>query len=129
MIKVASKIKLELAQYRELAAFAQFGSELDKETKATLDHGVRLMEILKQPQYKPMSVEHQVMMIYAVVNKYLMDVEVKHIRRFEAEYLEFLNTNYPEIGKSIVETGALSDEMEEKLKAAIVEFKASFEVE
>lgn len=129
MKKVASKIKLELAQYRELAAFAQFGSELDKETKATLDHGVRLMEILKQPQYKPMSVEHQVMMIYAVVNKYLMDVEVKYIRRFEAEYLEFLNTNYPEIGKSIVETGALSDEMEEKLKAAIVEFKAGFEVE
>ena len=129
MKKVASKIKLELAQYRELAAFAQFGSELDKETKATLDHGVRLMEILKQPQYKPMSVEHQVMMIYAVVNKYLMDVEVKYIRKFETEYIEFLDTNYPEIGKSIVETGALSDEMEEKLKAAIVEFKASFEVD
>ncbi|MBF4694540.1 F0F1 ATP synthase subunit alpha [Fusibacter ferrireducens] len=129
MKKVASKIKLELAQYRELAAFAQFGSELDKDTKATLDHGVRLMEILKQPQYKPMSVEHQVMMIYAVVNKYLMDVEVKDIRRFESEYMEFLNTNYPEIGKSIVEAGVLSDEMEEKLKAAIGEFKAGFEVE
>ena len=129
MKKVASKIKLELAQYRELAAFAQFGSELDKDTKATLDHGVRLMEILKQPQYKPMSVEHQVMMIYAVVNKYLMDVEVKDIGRFEAEYIEFLDTNYPEIGKSIVEASTLSDEMEEKLKAAIAEFKASFEVE
>lgn len=129
MKKVASKIKLELAQYRELAAFAQFGSELDKDTKATLDHGVRLMEILKQPQYKPMSVERQVMMIYAVVNKYLMDVEVKDIQRFEAEYVDFLDTNYPEIGKSIVETGVLSDEMEEKLKAAIAEFKASFEVE
>lgn len=129
MKKVASKIKLELAQYRELAAFAQFGSELDKDTKATLDHGVRLMEILKQPQYKPMSVERQVMMIYAVVNKYLMDVEVKDIQRFEAEYVDFLDTNYPEIGKSIVEAGILSDEMEEKLKAAIAEFKASFEVE
>ncbi len=129
MKKVASKIKLELAQYRELAAFAQFGSELDKDTKATLDHGVRLMEILKQPQYKPMSVEHQVMMIYAVVNKYLMDIEVKDIGRFEAEYIEFLDTNYPEIGKSIVEASTLSDEMEEKLKAAIAEFKGSFEVE
>ncbi|GAU75708.1 F0F1 ATP synthase subunit alpha [Fusibacter sp. 3D3] len=129
MKKVAGRIKLELAQYRELAAFAQFGSELDKDTKATLDHGVRLMEILKQPQYKPMSVQHQVMMIYAVVNKYLMDVEVKDIRRFESEYIDFLDTNYPEIGKSIVEAGALSDEMEEKLKAAIAEFKASFEVE
>lgn len=129
MKKVASKIKLELAQYRELAAFAQFGSELDKETKATLDHGERLMEILKQPQYKPMAVEHQVMMIYAVVNKYLMDVDVKDIRKFEAEYLEFLDLNYSEIGKSIVSTGALSEEMEEKLKAAIGEFKASFEVE
>ena len=129
MKKVASKIKLELAQYRELAAFAQFGSELDKETKATLEHGERLMEILKQPQYKPMSVENQVMVIYAVINKYMADVDVKNIRKFEEGLIDFLSLNEPEIGKSIAETGALSDDMEEKLKSAINAFKSGFVVD
>ncbi len=129
MKKVASKIKLELAQYRELAAFAQFGSELDKDTKATLEHGERLMQILKQAQYKPMSVHHQVMSIYTIVNRYMTDIEVDQIRRFEAELLEFLDLNYPEIGKSIVELSELTKDMEEKLQSAIVEFKKSFKVE
>lgn len=129
MKKVASKIKLELAQYRELAAFAQFGSELDKETKATLAHGERLMMILKQPQYKPMPVEQQVMVIYAIVNRFMADVETKDISKFEAGLVDFLGLNYPEIGKGITETGELSAENEEKLKKAIVEFKASFVVE
>ncbi|MBS7525811.1 F0F1 ATP synthase subunit alpha [Fusibacter paucivorans] len=129
MKKVASKIKLELAQYRELAAFAQFGSELDKETKATLDHGERLMEILKQAQYKPMSVENQVMVIYAVVNKHMVDVNVKDIQKFETGLVEYLKLNNPEIGKSIAETGVLSEEMETKLKSAIEAFKSSFTAE
>jgi F-type H+-transporting ATPase subunit alpha len=129
MKKVASKIKLELAQYRELAAFAQFGSELDKDTKATLEHGERLMQILKQAQYKPMSVEHQVMSIYTIVNRYMMDVDANQIRRFEAELIDFLDLNYPEIGKSIVELSELTKDMEEKLKSAITEFKKGFKVE
>ena len=129
MKKVASKIKLELAQYRELAAFAQFGSELDKETKATLAHGERLMQILKQPQYKPVPVEQQVMVIYAIVNKNMTDVETKDIPKFEMGLLDFLGLNYPEIGKSIAELGEMTSETEEKLKKAITEFKASFVVE
>jgi F-type H+-transporting ATPase subunit alpha len=129
MKKVASKIKLELAQYRELAAFAQFGSELDKETKATLDHGERLMEILKQAQYKPLSVENQVMVIYAVVNKHMADIAVKDIQKFESGFVEYLKLNAPEIGKSIAETGNLSEEMETKLKSAIEAFKTGFVVD
>lgn len=129
MKKVASKIKLELAQYRELAAFAQFGSELDKETKATLDHGARLMEILKQPQYGPMSVQHQVMAIYAIVNRYMADIDTKAIVQFEKKLLDYLDINVPEVGQSIAETGELSKEMEEKLQSAIVNFKKDFEVE
>ncbi|HSN65275.1 MAG TPA: F0F1 ATP synthase subunit alpha, partial [Fusibacter sp.] len=129
MKKVASKIKLELAQYRELAAFAQFGSELDKETKATLAHGERLMQILKQPQYKPVPVEQQVMVIYAIVNKNMTDVETKDIPKFETALLDFLGLNYPEIGSSIAELGEMTSENEEKLKKAITEFKASFVVE
>ena len=129
MKKVASKIKLELAQYRELAAFAQFGSELDKETKATLEHGERLMMVLKQPQYKPVPVEKQVMSIYAIVNRYMIDVPVAHISKFEAGLLDFLDLTYPEIGKHILETGEISADNEALLKKAIVEFKANFVVE
>ncbi|MDH8678556.1 F0F1 ATP synthase subunit alpha [Fusibacter bizertensis] len=129
MKKVASKIKLELAQYRELAAFAQFGSELDKDTKATLDHGERLMMMLKQLQYKPVPVEEQVMAIYAIVNRYMTDIPVKDISRFEGEFLEFMAVNYPEVGTSIAEKGELTPEFEDKLKSAIGEFKAGFVVE
>ncbi|EOC99448.1 F0F1 ATP synthase subunit alpha [Caldisalinibacter kiritimatiensis] len=126
MKKVAGKLKLELAQYRELAAFAQFGSELDKETQERLAQGERIMEILKQPQYKPVAVEHQVMTIYAVINKYLSDIPVDRIKEFEEQFLNFMDSNYPEVGNAIKETGDLSEETEEKLKQAIEEFKKSF---
>ncbi len=129
MKKVAGTLKLELAQYRELAAFAQFGSELDKETQARLAQGQRIMEILKQPQYAPVKVEHQVMIIYAVTKKYLTDIPLDKIKVFEKEFLNFMDNNYPEVGNSIVETGELSEEMEERLKGAIEEFKKNFKQE
>lgn len=129
MKKVAGKIRLELAQYRELAAFAQFGSELDKDTQERLAQGERLMEILKQPQYAPMPVEHQVMIIYAAVNKYLRDIPISNIKRFEKEFLEFMDNHYSEIGKEIKSTGDLSKELEEKLKKAIESFKSTFKIE
>ncbi len=123
MKKVSSKVKLELAQYRELASFSQFGSDLDKDTRARLDHGVILMEILKQPQYSPVKVEHQVMIIYAATNQYLADVPVEQIKKFERDLYDFMDTHHPEVGKEIKTTGKLEADMEEKLKAAITEFK------
>jgi len=129
MKKVAGKIKLELAQYRELAAFAKFGSELDKDTQERLAQGERLMEILKQPQYAPVRVEHQIMIIYAAINRYLRDIPVAGIRRFENEFLSFMDNHHPEIGSSIKSQGVLTDELENKLKAAIEEFKSVFKLE
>ncbi|RKD31533.1 F0F1 ATP synthase subunit alpha [Thermohalobacter berrensis] len=129
MKKVAGTLRLELAQYRELAAFAQFGSELDKETQARLAQGERIMEILKQPQYEPMRVENQVMIIYTVINKYLTDIPVEKVKDFEREFLDFMNNQYPEVGSTIKETGQLSEEIEEKLKNGIKEFKEKFKRE
>ncbi len=126
MKKQAGMLKLELAQYRELAAFAQFGSELDQETRNTLSHGEKLMEITKQPQYKPMKVENQVMIIYAANNKYLSDVPVEKVKQFESEFLNFMEINYPEIGYTIKQSGQLSDETKEKLNKALEEFKKNF---
>jgi F-type H+-transporting ATPase subunit alpha len=123
MKKVSSKVKLELAQYRELASFSQFGSDLDKETRDRLDHGQVLMEILKQPQYSPVKVEHQVMIIFAATNRYLADVPVEEIKHFEKGLYDFVDTHHPEIGKEIKSTGKLEADTEEKLKAAIEEFK------
>jgi len=128
MKSVASKIKLDLAQYRELAAFAQFGSELDKETQATLAHGERLMEILKQGQNDTMKVEHQVMIIYAVINKHLTDVAVDAIKRFETKFLVFMDDNYPEVGAAIKKVGKIEDATAAKLDEAIVKFKAEFTI-
>ncbi len=124
MKKVAGKVKLELAQYRELAAFSQFGSDLDKDTRDRLEHGKVLMEIIKQRQYSPVSVVHQVIIIFAAINKYLADVPLEEISSFEKELLDFVDTQYPEIGKEIKETGNLNEGIEEKLKAAIEKFKA-----
>lgn len=126
MKKVAGPLKLELAQYRELQAFAQFGSDLDKATQARLNRGARLVEITKQGQYQPMPVEKQVMSIWAVTNGYLDDVEVQSVRRFETEFLAFVDTNFPQIGKAIVETGELSKETVELLTQAAEKFKATF---
>ncbi len=126
MKTAASGIKLELAQYRDLQAFAQFGSELDKETKDQLDQGERILEVLKQPQYSPVSVEHQVIILYAVLNKHLADVEVERIKDFEKEFLLYMDNNYPQVGETIVETKKLSEESIEIIKEAIGEFKKNF---
>jgi len=126
MKKVSGGLKLELAQYRELSAFAQFGSELDKETRDRLAHGERIMEILKQPQYSPMSVEKQVMILYAVTNKYLSDIPLERIKDFESEFLSFMENNYPQVGKGILETKDLTKEIEADLVKGIEEFKKSF---
>ena len=126
MKKVAGKLRLELAQYRELAAFAQFGSELDQETQSRLSQGERIMEVLKQGQYQPMRVEDQVLIIYAVTNKYLTDIAVEKVQAFEEGFLKFMRETYPEVGSEIKEQGAMSKEMEEKLRDAIEEFKKDF---
>jgi F-type H+-transporting ATPase subunit alpha len=123
MKKVSSKVKLELAQYRELASFSQFGSDLDKDTKDRLEHGTVLMEILKQPQYSPIKVEHQVMIIYAATNRYLADIPVEDIKELEKEFYSFMDTQYPEVGKEIKITGKMEAETEAKLKAALEKFK------
>ena len=126
MKKIAAPIRVELAQYRELAAFSQFGSELDADTKEKLAQGERIKEVLKQPQYQPMPVQYQVIIIYVVTNKYLLDVPVADVTRFERELFEFLDTKYPEIPKSIADEKVISDEVEQKLKNAIEEFKKTF---
>ena len=126
MKKISAPIRVELAQYRELAAFAQFGSELDDDTKEKLAQGERIKEILKQPQYKPMPVQYQVIIIYAATNKYLLDVAVSDITRFESELFEFIDTKYPEIPSSIEQNKVITDDTEEKLKQAIAEFKKQF---
>ena len=121
--KLAAPIRVELAQYRELASFAQFGSELDADTKEKLEQGVRIKEVLKQPQYKPMPVEYQVIIIYAATKKYLLDIEVSDILDFQERLFEHIKTKYPEIPESIKTTKELSSEIEEKLVAAIKEVK------
>ncbi len=126
MKKVASSIKMELAQYTELASFSQFGSDLDAETKARLEHGEILLEILKQPQYQPVPVEHQVMIIYAAINKYLADVGVENVKAFEKGFYDFMDTQYPEVGKTIKETGQMDERAEEKLKEGIEVYKKDF---
>ena len=126
MKKIAAPIRTELAQYRELAAFSQFGSELDADTKEKLAQGERIKEVLKQPQYKPMPVQYQVIIIYVVTNKYLLDVAVEDITRFETEFFEFLDTKYPEVPNAIAQNKEINDETDAKLKKAIEEFKAQF---
>jgi len=127
MKQVASKLRLELAQYRELAAFAQFGtSELDKATRAQLDRGQRITEILKQLQFVPMSLEKQVMILYVAINNYLDDVAIDKVTVFETKFHNFIETSHPEISKSIAETREISAKTEEALKKAISEFKKAF---
>lgn len=126
MKKVSSTIRLDLAQYRELSSFAQFGSELDAGTQRILDQGARILEVLKQPQYSPVPTAHQVVMLHSVMNGYLDDIEVARIRDFEEEFLLYVDNNYPEIFESINETSDLTDDNIEKIQAAIEEFKESF---
>ena len=126
MKKIAGPIRTDLAQYRELAAFAQFGSELDDDTKERLDQGERIREVLKQPQYQPLPVEKQVAIIYAAVKKYLLDLAVDQILDFQKELFDLIDTKYPEIFTSIAETKVMDDVTEEKLIKAINEAKESF---
>lgn len=126
MKKIAAPIRVELAQYRELAAFSQFGSELDADTKEKLAQGERIKEVLKQPQYQPMAVQYQVIIIYAATNKYLLDVPVDSITRFEQKLFEFLDTKYAEVPRAIAEEKVISEKTEELLVKAIKEFKAQF---
>ena len=123
--KIAAPIRVELAQYRELASFAQFGSELDASTKEQLAQGERIREVLKQPQYQPMPVEYQVIIIYAVTKKYLLDIPTSEVLAFEKELFQYIDTKYPEIPKSIRETKEMKPETEELLKKAIEECKAA----
>lgn len=128
MKQVAGMLRLDLAQFRELQAFSQFGSDLDKATQARLNRGQRLVEILKQGQYEPMAVEEQVVSIYTAVNGHLDDVDVDKVGKFELEFLKFIkSSSYKEILNEIKVTSKLDEEVENKLKAAIKEFKETFQ--
>ncbi|PTX15814.1 F0F1 ATP synthase subunit alpha [Halanaerobium congolense] len=129
MKDVAGTLRLDLSQYRELEAFSQFGSDLDKSTQQKLARGERIVEILKQNQYSPMPVEEQVIIIYTVTNGYLDDLPVDNLQRFEEEYLNFVDSNYVEVKEEIVESGKLSDELKEKLDEMVKEFKEMFQVQ
>lgn len=124
--KLAAPIRVELAQYRELAAFSQFGSELDEATKEKLEQGSRIKEMLKQDQYNTMPVEYQVIIIYAATKKYLLDIPVDRVLEFEKDLFEFIKTNYPEIPDSIKTTKELTEDTEKKLVEAINAFKENF---
>ena len=129
MKQVAGSLRLDLAQFRELEAFAQFGSDLDKATLAQLERGKRLVEILKQAQYKPLSVEDQILLIYAATNGYVDDYPEEALARYEEELYQFVGSRHPEIYKELREKKAITDEIEEKLNKVLEEFKGSFSVE
>ncbi|GBD17777.1 ATP synthase subunit alpha [bacterium HR27] len=125
MRQVAGRLRLELAQFRELAAFAQFAAELDPATKRQIDRGLRLTEVLKQPQYQPMPVEEQVAIIWVATNGYLDDVLVEHVREFEKQYLEYLRTSHPQILQRIATEKELKDDLIEQLHEVTRAFKSS----
>jgi F-type H+-transporting ATPase subunit alpha len=126
MKAVAGKLKLDLAQYREVQAFSQFASDLDKATQAQLQRGARMVELLKQPQFQPMAVEQQVIVIFAGQSGAIDDLPIADVRRFEAGLLEFVADKYPEIAETIRLSSALTDETQATLKKAIADFKAGF---
>ncbi|MBU3811731.1 MAG: F0F1 ATP synthase subunit alpha [Candidatus Niameybacter stercoravium] len=129
MKQIAGPVRVELAQYRSLAAFAQFGSDLDAATQNALAQGERIMEVLKQPQYKPMNVAEQVIVLYAATRKYLLDIPVSAVKQFEKELLETVNTKYPELLTEVTGKAGITNELDEKLKKVISEFKAGFKAE
>ena len=126
MKQVSGTLRLELAQYTELAAFAQFGSDLDSDSKRRLEKGKRILEVLKQEQYKPMDVEKQIVILYATLNDFLSDIRVKDIRRFEDEFLEFMDTHHRDVLKQIIDEKQLSDNLKENIEECIIEFKKEF---
>jgi F-type H+-transporting ATPase subunit alpha len=126
MRQVAGTLRLDLAQYRELAAFAQFGSDLDKSTQSQLNRGARLVEILKQPQYEPLAVERQVAIIYAGTNGYLDSIAVSDVRAFETELYQFIDNRHPDLFRGIAEKKQLDDQLKATLAAAVKEFAGDF---
>ncbi|MBI2940349.1 MAG: F0F1 ATP synthase subunit alpha [Chloroflexi bacterium] len=128
MRQVAGRLKLDYAQYRELAAFAQFGTELDRATRAQLDRGARITEVFKQPQFSPMPFEEQVIAIFAVTNGFTDDIPVAKVQAFLSDLVRYLGSNNPEVGRAIAAEKRLSDETTEKLRRAIAEFKQTFAV-
>ncbi len=127
MRQVAGRLRLDMAAYRELAAFAQFGSDLDKATQGQLNRGRRMQEILKQPQYAPVALEHQVMVIYAGTQGFADEVPVEKMRQWEADLIKFLDQSYPEIGKDIVEKKQITPDNEKKLREALSTFKSTWQ--
>jgi F-type H+-transporting ATPase subunit alpha len=125
MKKVAGKLKLDMAQFRELQAFVQFGTELDEATQAQINRGLRITEVLKQPQYEPVPLEDQVMILYAVTNGYLDNVPVPEVKAFQNSFLRWVHEAHPEIGQAIAETKDFTEETEQALSKALREFKAS----
>lgn len=126
MSKVSSGLKADLSQYRELAAFAQFGSDLDASTQRQLNRGERLMELLKQPQYSPLPLHHQVALIFAGARGYMDNVPVKEIAQFSADLVRYIDTSHPEVVRPIIETGAWNADIENALKTAVEEFKSGY---
>jgi len=126
MRQVAGRLRLDMASFRDLAAFAQFGSDLDKATMAQLNRGLRLQEILKQAQYEPMSVENQVMALFAGVNGFIDQVAVERVKAWEREFLRFMEASHPEVGRAIAEKKAISPETETKLREALQAFQAGW---
>jgi len=126
MKKIAGPLRIELAQYRELSAFVQFGSDLSRDTLERLNHGERIVEILKQPRYRPMPVEKQVLILYVLTNKYLSDVPVDQVRKFQHDFLAFVGEFHRNITDEIREKKELSDELEQEIIAVVDEFKKSF---
>ena len=126
MKQVAGRLRLDLAQFRELEAFATFGSELDKASQAQLERGSRVVEVLKQPQYQPMPVERQVMVIFAVTNGFMDDVGLEDAARFQDEFLEFMETRHADLARSIAEQGSLSEDLQQALEAAVRDFRLIF---
>ena len=127
MKQVAGRLRLDMASFRELAAFAQFGSDLDKSTQAQLNRGQHLQEILKQPQYEPMSLENQVMVIFAGTQGYADKVPLDRMRAWETALLRYLDASYPEIGKDIAEKKRISDETIAKLRSALDTFTSTWQ--
>jgi F-type H+/Na+-transporting ATPase subunit alpha len=129
MKQVAGTLRLDLAQFRELQAFAQFGSDLDRATQAQLARGQRLTEILKQPQYQPMDVEKQVLVIWAATNGYVDDIPVEDVRRFESSLLKFVENSHPGLLAAIAEKKSLTDEIKADLKQVLEDFKDTWQRE
>jgi F-type H+-transporting ATPase subunit alpha len=127
MRQVAGRLRLDMAQFRDLAAFAQFGSELDRATQEQLDRGLRLQEILKQPQYEPMSLSDQVMIIFGGTNGYTDDVLVARIGEYQDQFLRYMATQFPEVGRAIADEGRISEETEKALREALELFNKGWE--